>query len=172
MATPFEYSRIHPTVLCISRSSDNTNHPKYSLSPLSLLHPHSPPPPPSVCSFSAVLSARAPHAPRPGIKTFEEDETAAGVLRPPTPSDFLLSMSGLLRVSFVPSFFSFVSLSFLRLSPRPFPTFPADDFRRRHRAAEIHAEPGRMGSANGTAGKLLFPRCQHSSITTILAGFK
>lgn len=43
MATPFEYSRIHPTVLCISRSSDNTNHPKYSLSPLSLLHPHSPP---------------------------------------------------------------------------------------------------------------------------------
>lgn len=32
MATPFEYSRFHPTALRISRISDNTNHPKYSLS--------------------------------------------------------------------------------------------------------------------------------------------
>lgn len=37
MATPFEYSRFHPTALRISRISDNTNHPKYSLSLQSFL---------------------------------------------------------------------------------------------------------------------------------------
>lgn len=39
MATPFEYGRFHPTALRISRISDNTNHPKYSLSPVFSLAP-------------------------------------------------------------------------------------------------------------------------------------
>lgn len=80
MATPFEYSRIHPTVLCISRSSDNTNHPKYSLSLFPPIFSH-------LRSRGRCLPE--PHAPRSGIKTFEDE----------TPTRSSLSLSFFLSLS-------------------------------------------------------------------------
>lgn len=81
MATPFEYSRIHPTVLCISRSSDNTNHPKYSLSLFPPIFSH-------LRSRGRCLPE--PHAPRSGIKTFEDETPTRSSL---SLSFFFLSLS-------------------------------------------------------------------------------
>lgn len=103
MATPFEYSRIHPTVLCISRSSDNTNHPKYSLSLFPPIFSH-------LRSRGRCLPE--PHAPRSGIKTFEDETPTRSSL---SLSFFFISLSlfstlleflrhrcPVLRVSFLP----------------------------------------------------------------------
>lgn len=87
MATPFEYSQIHPTVLCISRSSDNTNHPKYSLSLFPPIFSH-------LRSRGRCLPE--PHAPRSGIKTFEDEISPTLLVSPislslsrSTPLEFL-----------------------------------------------------------------------------------
>lgn len=97
MATPFEYSRIHPTVLCISRSSDNTNHPKYSLSLFPPIFSH-------LRSRGRCLPE--PHAPRSGIKTFEDEISPTLLVSPLLSLSLSLSinparissMSGLTRV--------------------------------------------------------------------------
>lgn len=110
MATPFEYSRFHPTALRISRISDNTNHPKYSLSPafsraLSFVLRLSFPPDALARALCLLLSlfvlSASPHSPS-GIKTLE-DETPAGVLHRATlgygRKIRVESMSGLARAS-------------------------------------------------------------------------
>lgn len=110
MATPFEYSRIHPTVLCISRSSDNTNHPKYSLSLFPPIFSH-------LRSRGRCLPE--PHAPRSGIKTFEDE----------TPTRSSLSLSFFLSLSLFSTLLEFLRhrcpvlrVSFLPLSLRLFAT--------------------------------------------------
>ena len=84
MATPFEYSQIHPTVLCISRSSDNTNHPKYSLSLFPPIFSH-------LRSRGRCLPE--PHAPRSGIKTFEDEISPTLLVSPLLSLSLSLSLS-------------------------------------------------------------------------------
>lgn len=127
----------------------------------------SPPPPslsllPPVCSFSAVLSARLPTLLALVLKLSRTRRPRASFVRQPhqissyrCPAFYACLLFHHFPVFFFLRFFPFLTLCALfQRCP------PDDDFRRRLRRASKPREPGRMGSANGTAGKLLFLRCQ------------
>lgn len=130
MATPFEYSRIHPMVLCISRSSDNTNHPKYSLSPF-----YSPFP----VFFLGRVVCQIPTLLAPVLKLSRTRRSRASFVDQ-LPSNFCYRCPAL-RVSFV-----------LFVSSRILDSAFLNVFGDFHSRESKHAR----GLTNGNAGKLLF----------------